>query len=155
MKTISKIKADYSSEYKYFGIVSKSKDFKVCYDINLEMDIKMIRKEDMILQGEKKIPSNQLFISEKEGHSACSEHSLYHCYDEIRKCDFYLLSNYGTHGILLPEFKQCNFIFMVSNEAVDDDLTNLYQEQLNKAESIETAFKIEEKQIKSISNIII
>ena len=79
--------------------------------------------------------------------------SLYKYYWETTETEFFLISNKGTEGYLVPEMNRTDFLLMIKNYIDDSELDDIVL-RLNRIQEIVAAVKVDPKKIKSRENLL-
>jgi hypothetical protein len=97
-----KILLDTRSEparYSLFGISCHLKDYRLSFLLNQKLELALIKMDDFtMIAGQGKVPD--IF-------------SFYFCRDEDHYNAYYLVSNRGQEGVLLPDLKQTDYLLLV------------------------------------------
>lgn len=125
---------DYS--FKLIGINCHIKDYRLCWEINEALDFDFVKEEDYEI----------ITKSQKQGYS------FYSYLDEENHIDYYLISNRGEFGRLIPEEKS-DFLLLIKGSLTKGQL-NQIGEQLHRIKNILTAYPIEVENLKSKKNLI-
>lgn len=72
---------------------------------------------------------------------------------ESSETEFYLISNKGSEGYLIPEMNKTDYLLMIKNYIDEDDLDDIVL-KLNKVPEIVAAVKVDPKKIKSRENLL-
>jgi hypothetical protein len=103
-----------STEQQYdfilIGIICQRKDHKLCYEINRKLEIDLV-----------KCPDYELFLTVRKTHSFFAKFG----YKNPEGDKFILLSNKGTRGILLQEQPQLDYLFMITENQLNDSYSTV------------------------------
>lgn len=100
MKTIQ-FKVEEKFELKAFAVVSSERNYRFCWLMNNHLNIQLAKNNDHIIFGDK----GSEFRFDKYSYYSETDHIHYH-----------LLKNKGEDAVLLPEFKQVDYILVMSGE---------------------------------------
>ena len=67
--------------------------------------------------------------------------------------NYYLISNKGTKGLLVPEQKHADFFLLIKGALPDDDKVTLLK-QIKDTPTVLTAFDIDPNKLKSKENLL-
>jgi len=125
-------------DFLLIGIASHSKDYKLCYDINKQMNFDFCRTStDYTLTVKGKTVAFPMF----------------EFIDEENILEFYLLANKNKSNYLLKELKNIDYLFMIKGNIDFVDI-HTYVTQLKELSSVLTAFPVEVEQLKSKEYLI-
>jgi hypothetical protein len=133
------LKFELDLDFVLIAITSSLRDYRICYLLNRSLNFDFIKTDDLLLDS-----------AVKDGHTYFS---LYKYNWEHTETDFYVISNKGTGGLLIPEMPTTDFLLMIKNYIDDDDLENIVQ-GINKIPEIVSAVKVDPKKIKSRENLL-
>ena len=136
---MSKLVLTFEEDYDFslIGISCHSKDYRLCWELNKALSIDMIRTAD-------------LEISKKDKISAFS---FYEFIDEANYLEFYLISNRGNSGYIVPEQKTMDFFLMVKGN-ISDNHTKECIAKINSLSLVLTSFNVDPNQLKSKQNLL-
>ncbi len=136
---MSKLVLTFDDEYDFdlIGISCHSKDYRLCWEINKNLKLDLIRKEN-------------LEIKTKTGNG---NYSLYEFNDNENHLDYFLISNKCDKGFLIPEQKSIDFLLMLKGYT-DDSHTNDTLTKINNLSLVLTSFLIDPTQLKSKENLL-
>ncbi len=69
------------------------------------------------------------------------------------ECEFFLISNKGTKGFLIPEMKETDYFVLIKGFIDDEDL-NFFLERLKIIKDIQAAVEINPERLKSKENLL-
>jgi hypothetical protein len=90
---------DFLSGHHLLGITSQLKDYRLCHFLNQGIGLNLEKKPDVSLQP----PSSKSW----------QQHPVYYFYDEMKRCEYYLLPNRGAEGLLLGAHRNSDFLMVV------------------------------------------
>tara|TARA_B100000809_G_scaffold259526_1_gene304714 strand:- start:527 stop:940 length:414 start_codon:yes stop_codon:yes gene_type:complete len=128
---------DEDYDFTLVGISCHSKDYRLCGEINKVLNIDLIRTVD-------------LEICKKDTLNA---HSFYEFIDDDNYLEYYLISNRGDNGFLIPEQKKVDF-FLMSKGNISDNHTNDVICKINTLSLVLTSFSIDPNMLKSKQNLL-
>jgi hypothetical protein len=128
---------DEDYEFTLVGISCHSKDYRLCWKINQTLNIDLVRTED-------------LEIYKK---SIVNSHSFYKYIDDDNYLEYYLISNRGDNGFLIPEQKKVDFFLMVKGN-FSENHTNDIICKINTLSLVLTSFSINLNSLKSKQNLL-
>lgn len=133
-KLTLELEEDY--EFELIGINCHVKDYRLCWEINEALNLDFIKEEDyeIINKGQKR------------------QYSFYAYLDEENYIDYYLISNRGSQGRLIPEEKS-DFLLLIKGNIQSEEL-NQIKLKLPKIKNILTAYPIKVDKLKSKRNLI-
>jgi len=134
-KFLLPIEEDY--DFTLVGISCHSKDYRLCWEINNVLNTDLIRTQD-------------LEISKK---GTANAHSFYEYIDEDNYLEYYLISNRGDNGFLVPEQKSVDF-FLIAKGNISDNHTKDIICKINSLSLVLTSFSIDSNQLKSKQNLL-
>lgn len=134
-KMVLTLEEDY--DFSLIGISCHAKDYRLCWEINKTLNIDLIRTADFE-------------INKKNEKSA---YSFYEFIDEAEYLEYYLISNRGKTGFLIPEQKSVDFLLMIKGN-ISNDLTMSIIAKINPLSLILTSFEINPNNLKSKQNLL-
>lgn len=133
-----KLFAEDDYDFDLIGICSNNSDYRLCWNINQCLQIRLSKAADYSL------------VSKKDGESF---HSFYEFKNEEDFTEYYLIKNVSnTYKHLIPEKDQVDYFLIIKNNSLhdlDDILTSLRSN-----ESILTAFIFDPEELKSKQNLL-
>lgn len=134
------LRIDENEQYGFvlIGIVCQHRDYRLCREINLALDISLARDNDFEVFTKKRMEAMTFtrfsFTNEEED-------------------EYYMLANKGDGGMLLPEQKQIDYFLLIRPGRNEIDPGNLLPE-LKKVPMILGAYAFEPKELKSRENLL-
>ncbi len=126
-------------DFVLIAITVPLKDYQFCFKLNKQLDIRFDRIEELSLQH---YPDEyQTFFNRYYYHISQSE------------TDFYLLSNKGTEGFLIPEMNKADFFILIRNY-IDNESLEVFISAINKISEVQMAVEVDPKKLKSKENLI-
>src|SRR5690606_10987428 len=102
-KTVLRLSDEAKYDFILTGIVSQKKDYRLCREINLKLDLELAKQEDYSVFNNKRM-EDQAF-------------SFYQYINE-EEDQFNLISNRNATSLLLPEQKQIDYLFFVKLNSI-------------------------------------
>jgi len=124
---------------KLMGICSQEFDYKLCFMINKELNIDLLRIEDI-----------EIFFPKL---NIKGSYATYHYEDEEMMLDYKLVANYHPAGNLIPEAEKYDYLLIMSGE-VDYIEETTIKKALRNIESVIFTSEINVKELKSKNNLI-
>ncbi len=136
---MSKLVLTFEEDYEFslIGISCHSKDYRLCWELNKQLSIDMVRTAD-------------LEISKKD---TVSSFSFYEFIDETNYLEYYLISNRGNSGHIIPEQKSMDFFLMIKGN-ISDNHTKDCIAKINSLSLVLTSFNVDPNQLKSKQNLL-
>lgn len=138
-KKLHRLNVSISPELFIIGISSHENDYRLSWAINSQLGFKFSRTANLELFNEK-IQEKQIF-------------SVFSHIEEEYELKYYLVSNTGENGFLLPEYRNVDFLFLIQGEISENELDKLLA-QLKKIEIIRLAFQISNLPAKSLEKLV-
>ncbi len=133
-KIILSLEEDY--DFALLGISCHTKDYRLCWELNKVLNFDLIRSEDLEIS-----------------KASIDKYSFYEFIDEDNYLEYYLISNRGNSGYLVPEHKKVDFFFMIKGN-ISDFLIDDILSKVNSLALVLTSFKIDPNQLKSKQNLL-
>ena len=133
------LKFELDLDFVLIAITSSLKDYRLCYMINKALCFNFTKVDD-------------LQIDPLHTHEL-AYFSLYEYNWEASETDFFLISNKGLEGYLIPEMKKTDYWLMIKNY-IDENELNTIITGLNRIPEVVTAVKVDPKKIKSRENLL-
>ena len=136
---MSKLVLTFEEDYDFslIGISCHSKDYRLCWELNKVLSTDMVRTTD-------------LEISKKDKISAFS---FYEFIDDANYLEYYLISNRGNGGHIIPEQKTMDFFLMIKGN-ISDNHTKECIANINSLSLVLTSFNVDPNQLKSKQNLL-
>lgn len=130
----TRLTVEYDFDFCLIGIVCPEKDFRLCWMLNNQLDLKLAKTEDHT--------------------SAAGKHSLFSYADEHLMREYYLVVNKADTGkLLLEEHQHIGYFLLVKGE-MDDEEKKYFAEQIKKINTVSAAYIIDAETLKSKQNLI-
>lgn len=136
-KNVLKIDYDDELDFLLFGIVSGFKDYRICYELNLALDINLARTQE-----------HKLIVGKNNSEL---KYVRFEYKDEYEQ-QYILLCNRNEKQLLIPELNMIDFFLMIDPaEGIESDvvLKNIKNIQL-----VSTAFTLKPTALKSKHNLL-
>ena len=134
-KILLSLEEDY--DFQLIGISCHSKDYRLCRELNNILLIDLIR-------------TNDIEVNKKNEVSSCS---FYEFIDEDNHLEYYMISNLGSNGYLIPEQKKVDFFLMVKGSSSSNQMQDIIC-KINSLSLVLTSFNIDPNQLKSKQNLL-
>ncbi|MEJ6737273.1 MAG: IPExxxVDY family protein [Flavobacteriales bacterium] len=128
---------DEDYEFTLVGISCHSKDYRLCGKINNALNVDLIRTAD-------------LEIYQKD---TLNTYSFYEFIDADNYLEYYLISNRGDNGFLIPEQKKVDF-FLMAKGNISDNHTKDVICKINTLSLVLTSFSIDPNMLKSKQSLL-
>lgn len=132
-----RLESQYDSDFTLIGIISHQRDYRLIWSINNQLQLNMIKMDDLKIFQDKKNENNFF--------------SFYYFDDPLTFKTFYFISNMGSNGLLFPEKKQTNFFLLIKGN-VSPELRNDIILKLNENSYVLNTHAISISSIKNIDN---
>ena len=133
------LKYELDLDFVLIAVTVSLKDYRLCYKINKQLGVEFYREDELILQ-----------LRPNEQHMFFNK---FHYQIPDSETDFYLLSNKGTEGFLIPEMKQADYFILIKNYIDDEDL-EYFITGINRIPEVLVAAEVDPKKLKSKENLI-
>lgn len=137
-KTILKLKEGDHFDFLLFGIVCQQKDYRLCRELNLKLEIRMHRAEDYQVFNGKRMEDQEFsffrFITPEED-------------------EYYLVSNKSQKGLLIPEQKQIDY-FMIIRKGMSRIEEPTILSHLKEIRMVLGVYKLDVRSLKSKDNLV-
>lgn len=136
---MSKILLSLEEEYEFtlIGISCHTKDYRLCWELNKVLSFDLVRTDDL----------------EINVKTVINNYPFYEFIDEDNFLEYYLISNRGNNGYLIPEEKKVDFFLMIKGNIMNDQLHDFII-KINSLSLVLTSFKIDPNQLKSKQNLL-
>jgi hypothetical protein len=128
----------YDYDFLLVGLVTHSKDYRLCYELNKKFHFELQKSNNL-----------EILINKRKETSV---YSFYEYENEDGDC-FYLISNKGSRGFLIPEQKQLDYFMIIKQLSDFIDEKDMIRE-LKTIPLLLGAFNIEPRGLKSKENLI-
>lgn len=133
----------YSYDFRLFGINSSLKDFKIAWNINQQLKIKLVKKPDYTMSF---LDQSQIVISN------------YHY--ETEYCSYRLIKNRSVvespneKPYLVPELRDFDYFLMISDQTDSVDIKELL-EKVKKIKGLDFVTELDTTKLKSRENLLL
>lgn len=134
-----KLLVEYDFDFTLIGVSCHIEDYKFCWNVNKKLEMNFLREEDLEITG-KSTKKNSAF-------------SIYSWENEENYTSYFILSNKGSSGYLVPEHKNIDYFFLIKGPITAKDKASLITE-VKLIDAVQTAFEIDPKQLKSKYNLL-
>ncbi|MCS5489134.1 MULTISPECIES: IPExxxVDY family protein [Algoriphagus] len=136
-----KLQIEHTYDFELLGIVSPVKDYKMAWLINRELNINLIRTEDLEIEflSVPNLKISQYFLS------------LPHGYIQLLKNK--ALSSERQVSYLIPELKSMDYFLLVQDETYQID-AQFFASELSKNPFIQNVIKLDITKLKSKENLL-
>ena len=140
MKT-SKRKLLVENDYEFFlfGISCPERSYRLCFALNGKFNASFAKSKDMEVK--------------EKNQQALSNFSVFTFRDEEMFTDYRIIANKADSRILIPEFKQADYLLMVQGGMPVAEKNNILK-KIKEVTFVQTAFEIDPKKIKSKENFV-
>ncbi|NVJ87044.1 MAG: IPExxxVDY family protein [Algoriphagus sp.] len=136
-----KLQIEHSYDFELLGLVSPVRDYKMAWLINREMNLNLIRTEDLEIEflSVPNLKISQYFLS------------LPHGYIQLLKNK--ALSSSRQVSYLIPELKYMDYFLLLQDETYQID-SQLFVSELSKNPYIQNVIKLDVNKLKSKENLL-
>ena len=132
---------DYDYDFLLIGICSHAKDYRLCWEINKILGIKLERENEITLNSDMSVgagtPSSEL-----------NAYSLYFYEDEENNNYFHVISNKSSHETLITEQKQVDYFLRIKGNINSGHPGDIIK-KLRSIPIVLTAYEIDPNKLKS------
>jgi hypothetical protein len=133
------LKVDNKYTFYVFGIISSSKDYRVCHFLNKELKLNLSPQEEILIENKKRIQNFMMNRFSNDNSEVIS--------------NFHLINNKYNGEVLIKSMKNIDFFFIIEGELLKSELTTIEQ-SLKQIDIIEHYFKAEKKEFEGIEHLI-
>lgn len=144
MTTKRILQVDYDYDFLLIGICTHAKDYRLCWEINKILEIKLERVDDTMLNTHTK----DFSVKKGTSHGELSAYSIYFCEEEESNNCFHVISNKSSNGILIIEQKQVDYFLRIKGNNDSDYQVELIK-KLKNISIVLTAYEIDLNKLKS------
>lgn len=144
MTTKRILQVDYDYDFLLIGICTHAKDYRLCWEINKILEIKLERVDDTMLNTHTK----DFGVKKGASHGELSAYSIYFCEEEESNNCFHVISNKSSNGILIIEQKQVDYFLRIKGNNDSDYQVELIK-KLKNISIVLTAYEIDLNKLKS------
>ncbi len=125
-------------DFLLLGIFCTYRDYKLCYEINRQLEVSMERQADLELKMEKK-GSSSLF-------------SIFSCNNADDE-NYFIINNKGSNGHFLSEMKQVDYFLMIRNYSRYTNITDITK-RISELKNVSVVTEMDVTQLKSAENFL-
>jgi len=129
-----------SEEYTIIGIACHLKEYRISFQINQALRIRLRRMEDLIIE-EADVADNK-------------QYALYSYDDMDRRFCYLLLTNHHQEGKLLGSLKQTDYFLIISQILSQDELERIIL-RIRKVQGVLTAYQIHARDVRDMDLLLI
>ncbi len=133
------LKLELDFDFIVLAITTSLKDYRLCFQLNKYAPANFVRVEELALS--------------LVGNHSVSLFNKYAYLPENSETEFYLLSNKGTEGLLIPEMNRVDYFLVIKNFIDDEDL-EAWQNHLKQIPEVLAAVEVDVKKLKSKENLL-
>jgi len=134
----NRLEIEYSFDFELFGLTTSAKSYKLAWDLNQKLHIRLVRKADLVIQ----VRSRQLSYSVHADENQVNTVRLFrNKSNEMEQ----------SKHLLVPEYPHGDFILMVQGDELQG---NRFREELRNIPSIELVAFIPLDTLKSKESFI-
>ncbi len=137
----AKLLIEHTYDFELLGLVSPVKDYKMAWLINRDLDMKLIKSDDLILEF-MTLPSlkiSQYFLSLPHGFVQLLRNKALNSTNQV--------------SYLIPELKSMDYFLLVQDETFQISI-NTFASQLAKNRYIQNVMKLDVSKLKSKENLL-
>jgi len=123
-----KLDLEYTPDFLIIGVFSSLKDYRLCWLLNKQLKTDLRRLPDFVHH-----PAKQ------EGEESFS---VFHYESEALRARYFLLSNRGSQGILFPEPKNMDYLFLCRQSPAGSDITKLVK-SIREVPAVQAAYLLD------------
>jgi len=138
------LQVDYDYDFLLIGICTHAKDYRLCWEINKILDIKLERVDDTMLNAHTK----DFGVKKGASHGELSAYSLYFCEEEESNNCFHVISNKSSNETLITEQKQVDYFLRIKGNNNPDYPVDIIK-KLKNISIVLTAYEIDPNKLKS------
>ena len=125
-------------DFLLLGIFCAYRDYKLCFEINRQLEVSMERRSDLELKMEKK-GSSSLF-------------SIFSCNNTDDE-NYFIINNKGSNGHFLSEMKQVDYFLMIRNYSRYTNITDITK-RISELKIVSVVTELDVTQLKSAENFL-
>ncbi|MBK5279406.1 MAG: IPExxxVDY family protein [Bacteroidia bacterium] len=136
----SRLEIEYTYDFELIGLISSAKGYRLAWEINKLLGVRLVKQPDLVIQAKKKSVLNYAFFA-----SGSNVNQLKLFRNKPNEID-------SVRGLLIPEFPHLDFILLAQGDEHME--INRLQELLSNIPSIELVAFIPLAALKSKENFI-
>lgn len=137
-KNVLRLEEEDKYDFFLFGIACQLKDYRICREINLKLELKMTRRDDFDIFNNKRM--------EEQGFA-------FFQFDSEEEDQFCLVSNRSPKGLLIPEQKQIDYFLMIRPGRMKVDEVQILTD-LKEIPIVLAVYKLDVFKLKSKANLV-
>lgn len=126
-------------EFFLFGISCSERSYRLCFALNDKLKASFAKSKDMEVQ--------------EKNQKLQSKFPVFTFRDEEMFTDYRIIVNRADNHVLIPEFKQADYLLMVQGGMPFTEKNNILK-KVKEVAFVQTAFEIDPKKIKSKENFV-
>ncbi len=134
------LKLELDFDFILVGITTSLKEYRLCFQLNKFARANFVRMDELALATPADKDSISLF-------------NRYYYFIEETETEFFLLSNKGTEGYLIPEMNKIDYFLLIRNYLDEEDL-EAWIHHLKQIPEVLSAAELEVKKLKSKENLL-
>lgn len=134
----TKLEFDYDYDFFLIGIFCHHKDYRLAWMLNKYLELDLSKSKDYIM-----------FNKEQE-----QKFSMYVDYIDNQELYYYLISNRGENGLLIPERKDVDYFLMVDG-LIETSKKGELVRKIRELNEVLSAMEINPAQLNSKQNLLI
>ena len=128
-----------SEEYTIIGIACHLKEYRISFQINQALRIRLRRMEDLLIE---------------EADEADNKHYALYTYDDTdRRFCYLLLANHHQEGKLLGSLKQTDYFLIISQNLSREEIDRIIL-NIRKVQGVLTAFQIQVRDVRNMDLLL-
>ncbi len=133
------LNVEYDFDFFLLGISCHEKDYRLSWALNNSLHLELAKEKDLQIDAKK--------------NSTPLTHSIFTFDNEQEYRQFYLISNRGSNGLLVPEQKHADFFLLIKGSLMTEDKPSIIK-GVKETPMVLTAFEIDPNQLKSKENLL-
>jgi hypothetical protein len=133
------LKLELDFDFIVLAITTSLKDYRLCFYLNKFAPANFIRVDELALP-----------LSDRPGVALFNRYTYL---PENSETEFYLLSNKGSEGLLIPEMNRVDYFLVIKNFIDDEDL-EAWISHLKQIPEVLAAVEVDVKKLKSKENLL-
>lgn len=133
------LKLELDFDFIVLAITTSLKDYRLCFHLNKFAKANFIRVDELALP-----------LTSSPGVSLFNRYTYL---PENSETEFYLLSNKGSEGLLIPEMNRVDYFLVIKNFIDEEDL-EAWTSHLKQIPEVLAAVEVDVKKLKSKENLL-
>jgi len=130
---------EYDYDFLLIGISCHEKDYRLSWSLNNSLNLELAKTDDLKLDSKK--------------YKEPLSHSMFMFDNEDQYKQYYLISNKGPKGLLIPEQKHSDFFLLIKGTLLNDDKASILK-KIKDTPGVLTIFDIDPNKLKSKENLL-